>query len=113
MGGVNAGVGGVNGGVKAGIAGVKAKLSEAIDAASIRASKATLSKLRVLLLAIANSEGERVPFYQKTANIGSTRTVERHLEYLRDVGLVQFRGKAPKNGWVFLLKAEKGMEEGL
>lgn len=78
------------------------KLDGAIDGAIDGATKATKGKLTVLLQAIVNNEGKRIPDYKETTKLGSERTMERYVEQLREAGFIEFKGSAAQTGGYFI-----------
>lgn len=86
---------------------LNSKLGGAIDGAIDGATKATKSKLSVLLQAIVNDEGKRIPDYKETTKLGSDRTMERYVEQLREAGFIEFKGSAAQTGGYFLTEKLK------
>ena len=60
-----------------------------------------------LLKAIVNDEGRRIPDYRKATNLGSIRTMERHIQLLRDADLIEFKGESAQTGGYFLTEKAK------
>lgn len=81
---------------------LNSKLDGAIDGAIDGATKATKGKLSVLLQAIVNNEGKRIPDYKETTKLGSERTMERYVEQLREAGFIEFKGSAAQTGGYFI-----------
>ena len=83
----------VNGGVNGGT----------IEGTIEGATKGVKEKLAILLSAIAANEGGRTPEYVKMVGF-SERTLERYLQQLKEAGLIEFKGDAPKTGGYYLTK---------
>ncbi|MDV7137269.1 putative DNA binding domain-containing protein [Maribacter sp. TH_r10] len=58
-------------------------------------------RLALLLTAIADNEGKRVPDYKEKTNLPES-SIERYIAQLRNAGLIEFRGNAPQTGGYFL-----------
>ncbi|MCM4172449.1 hypothetical protein DHD32_13225 [Arenibacter sp. TNZ] len=63
------------------------------------ATKGVKEKLAILLTAIADVEGKRVPDYRVKTELAES-SIERYIAQLRYVGLIEFRGDAPQTGGV-------------
>lgn len=59
------------------------------------------SRMEVILKAIYNQPGRKATDYHRVADVGGIRSVERYLQQLKDVELVEFRGEATKTGGYF------------
>jgi len=77
----------------------------AIDGTIGGATRSLRKKLSVLLKAIWNNEGRRLPDYIETTNLGSQRTVERYMQQLREAGLVEFKGQGLSTGGYYVTDA--------
>ena len=64
-------------------------------------------KLGMLLKAIINDEGKRIPDYKEATKLGSDRTMERYIQQLRDANLIEFRGESTQTGGYFLTEKAK------
>jgi ATP-dependent DNA helicase RecG len=97
--------GGVNGGVTGGVTGgVIGGTNGGTNGGTIEgATKGVKEKLSALLSAIAVNEGGRAPEYMQMVKF-SERSIERYLQQLKEVGLIEFRGDAPKTGGYYLTK---------
>ncbi|MFS4445441.1 hypothetical protein [Maribacter sp. 2307UL18-2] len=58
-------------------------------------------RLVLLLTAIANDEGKRVPDYREKTKLAES-SLERYIAQLRTAGLIEFKGDAPQTGGYFL-----------
>jgi predicted HTH transcriptional regulator len=76
--------------------------SKIIDTTNSNVSKNTKIKLSVLLFAIFQDEGERIPFYLNSTKIGSRRTIERLIKHLKATGLIEFKGNSLQTGGYFI-----------
>lgn len=65
-------------------------------------------KLKLLLIAIFENEGQRIPDYIEKAKLGRKRTVERYFHLLREGRLIEFIGDSRKTGGYFLTKECRG-----
>ena len=74
----------------------------AVEGAIDGVTKDVKNKLAILVKAIISDEGRRVPEYKIMTELGSERTIERHIQLLRDANLIEFRGDAPKTGGYYL-----------
>jgi ATP-dependent DNA helicase RecG len=63
------------------------------------------SKLVQILKIIQVNEGKRIPEYSQLAKI-NIKSLERYFKILRDQGLIEFRGEAPKTGGYYLIKKD-------
>lgn len=101
---LNIKLGGANDGANDGASDdtLASKLDGAIDGAIDGATKATKGKLTVLLQAIVNNEGKRIPDYKEATKLGSERTMERYVEQLREAGFIEFKGTAAQIGGYFI-----------
>ena len=79
----------------------------AIDGAIDGATKALKRKLAKLLHAIVTNEGKRTPDYKQLTKLGSERTMERYIQQLRDVNLIEYKGDSTQTGGYFLTKKLK------
>jgi len=77
-----------------------------VDGAIDGATQGVKNKLSILLQAIINNEGKRVPDYLVSLNV-SERTLERYIEQLRIAGLIEFRGDAAQTGGYYLTEKVK------
>ncbi|MDD2385172.1 MAG: hypothetical protein PHP52_00125 [Bacteroidales bacterium] len=68
--------------------------------------KGVKEKLSVLPKAIAINEGKRAPDYITEIGV-SERTMERYLQQLKEVGLIEFRGEAAQTSGYYLTKKLK------
>lgn len=59
------------------------------------------AKLAILLEAIANNAGKRLPGYSKLTGIPIS-SMENYLANLRKIGFIEFLGKSPKTGGYFI-----------
>ena len=62
----------------------------------------TKDKLIILLKSITKNEGERVPFYSKTIHQIPMKSIERYIKYLKDIGIIEFKGEASQKGGYYL-----------
>ena len=69
----------------------------AIEGAIEGATKSLKLKLVVLLKAIADNEGKRIPEYEEITKINK-KTIERYVSLLRDADLIEFKGEASQTG---------------
>ena len=69
----------------------------AIEGAIEGATKSLKLKLVILLKAIADNEGKRIPDYEVLTKINK-KTIERYISQLRDANLVEFKGEAAQTG---------------
>lgn len=75
----------------------------AIDGAIDGATLKVKDNLSALLKAIATNEGKRAPEYRTVVDV-SERTIERYIQQLKEVGLIEFRGDSPQTGGYYLTK---------
>lgn len=61
------------------------------------ATKSVKLKLTLLLTAIANNQGKRVPDYEEITKLNKN-TIERYMKQLRDADLIEFKGEASQTG---------------
>ena len=69
----------------------------AIEGAIEGATKSLKLKLAVLLKAIVDNEGKRIPQYEEITNFNK-KTIERYISLLRDADLIEFKGEASQTG---------------
>jgi ATP-dependent DNA helicase RecG len=69
-------------------------------------TKGVKDKLAILLSAIAANEGSRLPDYKASTGLPDS-SMERYIKLLKDGGLIEFKGDAPKTGGYFLTNKMK------
>jgi ATP-dependent DNA helicase RecG len=74
------------------------------------AIKSLEEKPAALLKAIASNQGERAPYYKETLAM-SERSIDRYLQQLKELGLIEFKGDANQTGGYFLTDKAKKMAE--
>ncbi|HOR82838.1 MAG TPA: hypothetical protein PLF32_09315, partial [Bacteroidales bacterium] len=81
-------------------------IEEAIEGAIEGVTKGVKDKLAILLSAIVANEGSRVPEYKEVTGLPDS-TIERYIKYLKDGGLIEFRGESLNTGGYYLTKKMK------
>jgi len=80
-----------------------------IDSMIVGVNKQTKAKLVILLKAIIQNEGNRIPFYSNLTKLGSLRTIERYFKQLKETDLIEFIGNAPRTGGYYLTERIKNI----
>jgi hypothetical protein len=70
------------------------------------ATKGVKEKLIILLTAVAENEGKRVPDYKGITQFPDS-TMESYIKRLKEADLIEFRGDAPQTGGYYLTKKMK------
>ena len=81
------------------------RIEGAIEGAIEGVTKRVMDKLKTVLSAIAEKEGERIPYYAEKTGLHE-KTIERYMKQLKDAKLIEFIGDASQTGGYFL--TEKG-----
>jgi ATP-dependent DNA helicase RecG len=79
---------------------------ESVIVATIKnSSKRVTKKLTILLSAIIENEGKRIPIYKEITGLSSS--IERYVRILKEANLIEFKGKADKIGGYYLTEKMK------
>ena len=73
----------------------------AFEGAFERATGGVRERLALLLTAIADDEGKRVPDYRERTKLTES-SIERYIAQLRTANLIEFKGDAPQTGGYYL-----------
>lgn len=85
---------------------IEGAIKGAIEGAIEGVTEGVKERLVLLLTAIANDEGKRVPDYKERTNLPES-SIERYIAQLRAGGLIEFKGDAPQTGGYYLTEAVK------